>query len=578
MSKLRVALAQINTLVADFDGNGKKIIDHTKKAAQKGADIIAFPELALCGYPPEDLLFQSWFLEKAKATINSIANQTKNTNIIIIIGYPEWSEDVYNSAAIIYKGKIVDNYRKLFLPNYAEFDEKRYFTPGKRITVYKTNDFRFGVGICEDIWHPDGPIGPQVLVGNADIIININASPYFRGKNEIRRKMVSTRSFDNAVAVCYLNCIGGQDELVFDGQSFATDAFGKIIASAQAFEEELLFIDFDLSDLYKQRLLVPRIRDRKFVQTQKLPNVETVEVDFSLNEKSDAIQNKVAPLLREEEEVWFALVTGLRDYTLKNGFKSVVLGLSGGIDSAVVATIAADALGSENVYALFMPSQFTSSQSYEDAKKLAENLGINFKVVEIEPLFKKYLEYLEPHFEGKPFDITEENIQARIRANILMAFSNKFDHLVLATGNKSELSVGYATLYGDMVGGFAVIKDVPKTLVWKLARWRNEKEGKELIPESIITKPPSAELKENQLDTDTLPPYETLDRIIELYIEKEHSEDEIVEKTGLPREFVRRVIRMIDSAEYKRRQAAPGIKITQRAFGKERRMPITRKK
>jgi len=574
MRSIRIALAQIDTTVGDFTGNVKKIVEYIAEADNLGADIIAFPELAVCGYPPEDLLLRLDFLEKSRRAVDEIAEKTKNTNSIVIVGFPEKSDETYNSAAIIYRGKIWDIYRKIFLPNYGVFDEKRYFTDGDRIPVYETSDFRFGIGICEDIWHSDGPISVQSSAGDCEIVININSSPYRRGKQAVREQMIATRSHDNSVPVAYINCIGGQDELVFDGRSFVVDIDGEIIARAKSFEEQLLVCDIDLAGSFRQRLFDPRTRDRKFERGIS-GEVDIVKIPFSSYERKPEIENTIAQPSEESKEIWDALVLGLRDYIVKNNFKSVVLGLSGGIDSSLVATIAADAIGAKNVYTIFMPTRFTASQSYEDAKKLAENLGINFLTIEIEPLFEQYLNYLEPYFEGKEYGITEENLQSRIRGNILMAFSNKFGHLVLATGNKSEMSVGYATLYGDMVGGFAVIKDVPKTLVWKLARWRNEYASRELIPNSIIERPPTAELRSNQLDTDSLPPYDILDEILKHYVEEEMSVDEVIEKTGIEPSVVRKVARMVDRAEYKRRQSPPGIKISKRAFGKERRMPIS---
>ncbi len=577
MRIVRLALAQINPTVGDFDGNKDKIIDYAHRAAELGADVIAFPELVVCGYPPEDLLFHTGFLDEAGRVVDEVARKTAKLNSIIVLGFPERDDDTYNAAALIYRGRVWDTYRKIFLPNYGVFDEKRYFAPGERITVYETQGFRFAVGICEDIWHPEGPLVAQTYLGNCEFALSINASPYHHGKRELRERMVGTRASDNAVAVAYLNCVGGQDELVFDGQSFVVDAEGEIIARAGAFSEELLIVDVNLEDVFRRRLRDPRTRDRRFAQLRIGQHVDVVEIPFIPTLEKPPIE----PVLHEPpeplEEIWLALVCGLRDYVCKNGFKSVILGLSGGIDSALVAAIASDAVGPENVYALFMPTRFTAQQSFVDAQKLAKNLGINLSVVEIEPLFKAYLSHLEPHFRGTQFDITEENIQSRIRGNILMAFSNKFGHLVLATGNKSETSVGYATLYGDMVGGFAVIKDVPKTLVWQLARWRNRKAGRDLIPQSIIDRPPTAELRKDQLDTDTLPPYDVLDQILELYIEQEMPVSEIIDRTGFDEAVVKRVAAMVDKAEYKRRQAPPGIKITARAFDRERRMPITKK-
>jgi len=577
MRPIRIALAQLNMVLGNFKTNKEKILSAIEEASEKEADIIAFPELALCGYPPEDLLLQLEFTEKSRKTLLEITEQSSKYPLIILLGYPERKDDTYNSCAVIYRGKIYDSYQKIFLPNYGVFDEKRYFSPGSLIPVYETNDYKFGVGICEDIWQPEGPIIVQAFSGDCELVININASPYHRGKREYREKMVATRAADNCLPIAFLNLVGGQDELVFDGQSFVCSPEGEILARAGAFSEEIFYVDLDLDEVMRCRLQDPRRRDFKYRRLETCYNdVHNIKIPAALRKKKTSIETRLTLPLVDGNEVWEALVCGVRDYVEKNRFKSVVIGLSGGIDSALVVAIATDALGPERVYTVFLPSRFTSDESYRDAKKLAENLGVHFTVIEIERLFLAYLEELKPHFEGKPFDVTEENLQARIRGNILMALSNKFGHLVLSTGNKSEMSVGYATLYGDMVGGFAVLKDVPKTLVWELARWRNKKASWDLIPEEIIVRPPTAELRENQKDTDTLPPYEILDRILSLYIEKEESVEEVAARTGFDIQLVAKVARMVDRAEYKRRQAPPGIKITHRAFGKERRMPITR--
>lgn len=579
MRILRLALAQLNPMLGDFKGNIEKIVLATREADERGSDLIAFPELAVCGYPPEDLLLQLDFIERAEKAVREVSDKTSRFPIIILLGYPESKGDTYNSCALIYKGVIFDSYQKNFLPNYGVFDEKRYFAPGTRIPVYETSDFRFGVGICEDIWQPEGPIIQQAYLGDCDLVVSINASPYHRRKREFREKMVATRASDNCLAVAFLNLVGGQDELVFDGQSFVCSPEGEVIARGNAFQEEILYVDIDLDDVIRCRLQDPRRRDLKYKRLDTYQNgIEIVKIPIGLRQKEEAddFTNLVSPIC-DEEEVWKALVCGVRDYVVKNDFDSVVIGLSGGIDSALVAAIASDAIGPEWVHTVYLPSRFSSDESFRDAERLARNLGVHFDVIEIEKLFSSYIAELEPHFAGRPFDVTEENLQARIRGNILMALSNKFGHLVLSTGNKSEMSVGYSTLYGDMVGGFAVLKDVPKTLVWELSKWRNKDAAKEIIPNEIIKRPPTAELRENQKDTDVLPPYEILDDILSLYVEKEESVREIVEKTGYNKELVSRVARMVDRAEYKRRQAPPGIKITHRALGKERRMPITRR-
>ena len=578
MRPVRIALAQLDMVLGNFEKNKEKILSAIEEANTRKADIVAFPELAICGYPPEDLLLQLDFTERCRKTLMEITERSSEYPIIILLGYPERKDDTYNSCAVIYQGKLCHSYQKIFLPNYGVFDEKRYFSPGTVIPVYETQDYRFGVGICEDIWQPEGPIIVQAFSGDCELVININASPYHRGKREYREKMVATRASDNCLPIAFLNLAGGQDELVFDGQSFVCSPEGEILARAGAFSEEILYVDLDLDEVMRCRLQDPRRRDFKYRRLEACyNNAEVIRIPASLRKKEGSrIESNLATPLVDQNEVWEALVCGVRDYVEKNGFRSVIIGLSGGIDSALVATIATDALGSDRVYTVFLPSRFTSDKSYRSAKKLAQNLGVHFDVIEIERLFRAYLDELEPHFKGKPFDVTEENLQARIRGNILMALSNKFGHLVLSTGNKSEMSVGYATLYGDMVGGFAVLKDVPKTLVWELARWRNREASRELIPKEIIERPPTAELRENQKDTDTLPPYDVLDQILSLYIEKEESVEEVAARTGFDIDLVARVARMVDRAEYKRRQAPPGIKITHRAFGKERRMPITR--
>jgi len=566
MRKVRVAIAQINTIVGAFEKNIDKILEYAHKANKLKPDIIVFPELAVCGFPPDDLLLQPGFLKKAGNVIDKIVRETSQINSIIIVGFPEYDEETYNSAAIIFRGRVWDIYRKIYFPDYGIFNERKYFTPGKNITLYETPDFRFCVGICEDIRHPQDSVAGEAFSEKCKLVLNINGSPYHIGKPKLRETMISIWASHNAKAVAYVNSIGGQDELVFDGQSFAVDAEGNIICRGKAFSEELILLDFELDDLPHRRLHDHQYRE---------PDMNPVKIPYIWKQNKPEIKTIIHKPPERLEEIWNALVLGLGDYLRKNGFESAVLGLSGGIDSALVATIATDAIGADNVNGIFMPTKFSSSQSYNDAKKLAEILGINFSVIEIEELYKNYLEILAPHFKGSEFDVTEENIQARIRGNIIMAFSNKFGCLPLATGNKSETSVGYATLYGDMAGGFAVLADVPKTMVWELAGYRNEAAGKELIPENIINKPPSAELRKDQLDTDSLPPYEVLDRILDYYIEENMSVDEIATETGFDRELIAKVVRMVARSEFKRRQAPPGIKITAYAFGIDRKIPIT---
>jgi len=572
MRVLRLALAQINTVVGDFEGNFEKIRNYIRQAKKTGADLIAFPELALTGYPPEDLLLKPEFIEDSLHYLHKLLEYTED--ITTIVGFAHKEDDIYNAAAILHKKKIAGIYHKNFLPNYGVFDEDRYFQAGQEAQVYSLNGVRIGINICEDIWYPDGPTRDQALYGGAEVVINISSSPYHSGKALDRFRMLSVRAADNDVIVAYVNLVGGQDELVFDGNSMVFSAEGNLLCKAGSFEEELLTITLYPDNVFNKRLHDPRRRKEKiFIPAER--KLEKFDLERQNAKKVVNFQDSgIADFMDLPAEIYKALETGLRDYVNKNNFRQVVIGISGGIDSALVAAIAADALGRENVIGISMPSHFTSSASKTDAQKLAENLGIEFKEVPIKKLFEDFLNELKPVFENRPEDSTEENIQARIRGNILMSLSNKFGWLVLATGNKSEVSVGYCTLYGDMVGGFAVIKDVPKTIVYELAEYRNKLAGFHLIPESILTKAPSAELKEDQKDTDSLPPYDVLDPILRAYVEQDHSIEDIV-SMGYDAAIVKKVVRMVDSNEYKRRQAAPGIKITYRAFGKDRRFPIT---
>ncbi len=565
MKKVRVALAQINPVVGDLDGNTRKIVSYIKKAGKLKADIVVFPELAITGYPPEDLLLKPQFIKDNIKALNKAMAVTRG--ITAVIGFVDGdSGTLYNSAAIVSNGKLLDVYHKNQLPNYGVFDEYRYFQTGKRYPVYKLGGITFGINICEDMWFDDGPAKVQVMSG-ADLIININASPYHLGKASFRKKMVYSRVSKNKVAIVYINMIGGQDELIFDGGSFVVDSTGKTLVSAKQFAEELVTVDIEINSSRKKAgSKLSAVRRKK---------VDKINVPLGLVKgPKPSVRRKKQAVITETEEIYSALLLGTRDYVRKNGFKGVVIGLSGGVDSALVAAIAVDALGRENVHGLFMPSVYTSKESREDVDSLAERLGIKSISIPINRIFTSYLKTLDGYFNKTKTDTTEENLQARIRGNILMAFSNKFGWLVLATGNKSEMSVGYATLYGDMAGGFAVIKDVPKIMVYELCKWRNMKEGKDLIPERILWKEPTAELKPDQRDVDTLPPYPVLDPILKAYVEDDKSFDKIM-KMGCDLECAQNVIRMIDRSEYKRRQAPPGIKITARAFGKDRRFPIT---
>jgi NAD+ synthase (glutamine-hydrolysing) len=554
MTKVRLAIAQINCTVGDLNGNVRKITEYLRKAEALGADIVSFPELAITGYPPEDLLLKPAFIKDNLAGIDRIAKEVKGT--VAIVGFVDQiGSAIYNAAAIMHKGKIMGVSYKMSLPNYGVFDEKRYFKAAATQSIFRLGDIHFGVNICEDIWQKMGPVSMQVGLG-ADLVINISSSPYYAGKVREREAVVRDQARSNGVAVSYANMVGGQDELVFDGQSMFVDDKGKIIARAAAFNEDLLVADVDIA------------------KTVKKPKKSILVSGALARNDKPAIQKRDRSGLRMEEEVYMALVLGLKDYVKKNGFNGVVIGLSGGIDSSIVAALAVDALGKDNVTGVFMPTRYSSQASEDDAKKLAENLGIKFLTISIEQLFKLYTMALDPKFSGSGKDKTEENLQARIRGNMLMALSNKFGWMVLTTGNKSEMSTGYATLYGDMAGGFAVIKDVPKTLVYKLAGYRNS--ISRVIPEDVLTKEPTAELKHDQKDRDTLPSYDILDKILKAYIEEDMTAAEIA-KIGFGKDIVKKVLGMVDNSEYKRRQAPPGIKITPRAFGRDRRMPITNK-
>lgn len=570
MRGLRVALAQMDSTVGDLDGNAARIIEWMGRARDLGADIVAFPELAVTGYPPEDLVLRRSFVADNLEALERIAAATQG--IAAVVGFVDMDDDIYNAAAVISDGRIVYRYRKQYLPNYGVFDEERYFQRGYESPVFVIAGVDVGVNICEDIWYADGPTRAQAHAG-AEVIININASPYHRAKGAFRENMISTRASDNAVAVCHVNTVGGQDELVFDGHSLICDERGSLVARAAQFREELLVHDLDIEGVMQTRLHDPRHRkERRAMRAAGEGARIAVSLAPFAGEKPP-ISPTMAELLDPVAEVWQALVLGLGDYIRKTGFETVLVGLSGGVDSALVAAIAVDALGPGHVIGVSMPSRFSSAGSKDDAHALASALGIRLLTVPIEPAFAASLEMLSEQFADTQFGLAEENLQARIRGNILMSLSNKFGWLVLTTGNKSEIATGYSTLYGDMAGGFAVIKDVPKTLVYELAKHRNRSAGRELIPRATIEKPPSAELRPDQLDTDSLPPYEVLDPILEAYVEDDRSIDEMV-AMGHDPALVERVVRMVDRNEYKRRQSPPGIKITPRAFGRDRRLPI----
>ena len=528
---VKIALAQINSSVGDIKGNYATIEDYLRRARRKKADIVVFPELALSGYPPEDLLLKPNFVEANGAYLRKLKAHTKG--IVAIVGFVDKKDrHIYNAYALIEDGEIKDIYHKIYLPNYGVFDEKRYFTPGESITCYQYRGHLFSVNICEDIW--DTTYVSQLTSQRLDFVINLSASPFHLGKFFLRRKVLAKASKRLRALLLYCNLVGGQDELVFDGTSMIFSPQGQLITYAKHFEEDLLLFSFDKKKKYSP---------------QKIK-------------------------IREEEEIFGALRLGLYDYVKKNRFKKVIVGVSGGIDSAVVVSLATYVLGKNNVKALIMPSSYTSPSTLKDAQKICNNLGIQYSLISIDSIFKNFCNSLVPFFKGSTIDKTEENIQARVRGNLLMAFSNKFGYLVLNTGNKSETACGYCTLYGDMVGGFGVLKDVPKTMVYRLARYINTRFKKKVIPTSVFKRSPSAELKPNQRDSDTLPDYPLLDEILSLYVEEDLSLDEIV-ALGFNRSLTKKIIAMVDANEYKRRQAPVGIKITPRAFGKDRRMPIT---
>jgi NAD+ synthase (glutamine-hydrolysing) len=567
MELLRIGLAQINAIVGDLQGNTRRIIQGIDQARDLGVDLVAFPELAVTGYPPEDLLLKADFIEANLACLEEIAEAARG--IVAIVGFVDLEQDIYNAAGVLHDGQVAAVAHKVYLPNYGVFDEERYFRGGEHLLVFGLNDLLVGVNICEDIWYPAGPTETQALYG-AQLVINISSSPFHSGKGRARERMLSTRAADSVAAVAFCNMVGGQDELIFDGGSEVFDERGGLIARALQFEEDLLVADLSPRRILRRRLHDPR---RRKEHLGDLHQVECVRLHSDEEEGARSpVGCRIEARLEDEAEVYQALVLGTRDYVRKNGFERVVIGLSGGIDSSLTATVAADALGPENVVGVAMPSRFSSKESLEDAQGLATNLGIDLRVVSIDGTFQAYLDMLAEQLEGSEADVTEENIQARIRGNVLMALSNKFGWLVLTTGNKSELATGYCTLYGDMAGGFAVIKDVPKGLVYSLARYRNGLG--EVIPDRVLEKPPSAELRPDQRDEDALGPYEVLDPILHAYVEEDRGVDEIV-ALGFDEETVRRVTRMVDRAEYKRRQAPPGVKITPRAFGKDRRLPIT---
>ncbi|MBI2872667.1 MAG: NAD+ synthase [Chloroflexi bacterium] len=572
MRRFRLALAQMNAVVGDLDDNARKIREFIDEARAQGADLVAFPELAVSGYPPEDLLFKPQFIRDNMKQVERLAAHARE--ITVVVGFAMADGDLYNAAAILHEGAVAGVYHKMYLPNYGVFDEDRYFKAGTVCPVYVVNGVAVGVNICEDIWYAVGPTAVQRDAG-AQVIVNINASPYHRGKVHFRERMVATRASDNGLFVAYVNMVGGQDELVFDGASMIMNERGELLARAKQFEEELVVADLDVDAVFSARLHDPRPRKEHPSIIREIGQAQVVR----LSEQRDTQPRpplpppSIAPLKGSVEEVYAALVTGTRDYVHKNGFTKVLIGLSGGIDSSITAAIAVNALGAENVVGVSMPSRYTSEASITDAAVLAESLGVQLHTIPIEETVSAYAESLAELFRGMAPDVAEENIQARIRGNLLMAISNKFGWLVLTTGNKSEMATGYCTLYGDMAGGFAVLKDVPKTLVYELAEYRNAWPPAPVISRSVLEKAPTAELRPNQRDEDSLPPYRLLDPILQAYVEEDRSFADIVDM-GLDPEVVKRAISLVDHSEYKRRQAPPGVKITPRAFGRDRRLPI----
>tara|TARA_B100000446_G_scaffold161453_1_gene160905 strand:- start:3304 stop:5070 length:1767 start_codon:yes stop_codon:yes gene_type:complete len=573
----RLALAQINPTVGDIAGNTAKILDYLERAREAQADLVAFPELAITGYPPEDLLFKRSFLTDNVAAMEKVAAASQGIAVVLgyvhIVSLERQSEDVgpqvTNAAALCYGGKLIDTYHKIFLPNYGVFDEQRYFQKGSECPVYTIGGVAVGVNICEDIWYPVGPTTVQCQAG-AELIVNINASPFHAGKCAFREDMIAQRASENSLTVAYVNTVGGQDELVFDGGSIICDPAGGLVARGPAFQESLLITDLSFPSQAKEN----PANAGAGVGTPKTMTVSEAGAEI----KSSLEAQTILDAMNGPEEIYRALVMGTGDYLRKSGFTKALIGLSGGVDSALTATVAVDALGKENVVGITMPSRYSSEGSISDSKKLADNLGLDLWEVPIEPAHQAFTDMLAEQFKGTEANVAEENVQARVRGNVLMTVSNKFGWIVLTTGNKSEMAMGYATLYGDMAGGFAVLKDVPKTTVYELCRWRNQQgvgfgTMDDVIPVAILDKPPSAELREDQLDADSLPDYEVLDPVVEAYVEDDLSYQEMVAQ-GMDPFVVRQVIAAVDRNEYKRRQAPPGVKITHRAFGKDRRLPI----
>jgi NAD+ synthase (glutamine-hydrolysing) len=560
MQAFRVGLAQINTTVGDVEGNVRKIVEGLERGRGLGCDLVAFPELAVTGYPPEDLLFKAAFVEANLRGLEAVARATRG--LTAAVGYVERADALYNAAAVLHDGAVAGVHRKHLLPNYGVFDERRYFGAGAETRVFALDGRVFGVNVCEDIWSADGPTRRQARAG-ARVVVTLNGSPYHAGKGHERERLVATRAVEDGVALAYVNLVGGQDELVFDGGSFVVDAGGRVIARGRQFEEDFVVADLDLAASAAES-------GRPGAAGAPVARVALAPVAPAARPPAAP---RVEPALERVDEVWRALVLGTRDYVVKCGFRHVVVGVSGGVDSALVAALAVEAVGREHVTAVTMPSPYSSAETRRDARRVARALGVEFLRLPITPLLRAFARTLGKPFKGLREDVTEENLQARIRGTLLMALSNKLGWLVLTTGNKSEIATGYSTLYGDMAGGFAPLKDVPKTLVYALARHVNARAGRARVPASVLARAPSAELRPEQTDAQTLPPYDTLDAILERYVEDNRSVRALVD-AGFDAETVRRVVRMVDAAEYKRRQGPPGVKITPRAFGRDWRLPI----
>ncbi len=568
---MRLALAQINPVVGDLEGNRKLILSRVEQAKAQGADLVLLPELAVTGYPPEDLLLRPGFVRAGESSVEEIAREARGTTVLV--GAPHFDRDLYNACYVLSGGEVKAIYRKRFLPNYGVFDEDRYFAPGRDLILLEHGKTLVGLTVCEDMWQP-GPPATDLALAGAELLVNISASPFHVGRDREREEMFVTRARDSSCFVAFCNTVGGQDELIFDGHSVVIDDEGTILARAPGFEEALLVVDVEPKEVIGRRLR--DVRRRALArEREQIPPVEVIHVGTrGPSTNGQKATGSVAPFVDDLEQMRLALELGLHDYVGKNGFREVVVGVSGGIDSAVTAALAAEALGAERVHCVSMPSRYSSEATRADAQRLAESLGCSFREIPIGEIVDAFDAALAESFRGTTPDLTEENIQARARGVLLMALSNKFGWMLVATGNKSELSVGYATLYGDMAGGFALLKDVYKTDVFRLARYLNERAGRELIPQSIVDRAPSAELRDNQLDEDSLPPYPKLDEVLEEYVEHDRSLEEL-SADGFDKDVVERAVSMIDRAEYKRRQAPPGVKLRPKAFGRDRRTPIT---